>query len=174
MAEVNDGQLSDSQFFTISLDETYEINELGPLYPGHDIEALAIDPQTNLIYAASGNDVSGDNPKGYLYLVDGETSELFPVGSTEFEEIGDLSFSPDGTLWAWAKGVGLITIDTITGVGTIDTPSNLLVEGLTLTLEGSLFGAVQTKLWRYDQETNTLGRVCQIATLHTKSPMPLS
>ncbi|NJO16016.1 MAG: choice-of-anchor D domain-containing protein [Thioploca sp.] len=157
---VNDGQLNDSQFFTISLDETHAINELGPLYPGHDIEALAIDPQTDLIYAASGNDVSGDNPKGYLYLVDGETGELFPVGSTGFEEIGDLSFSPDGTLWAWAKGAGLITIDTITGVGTIDTPSNLLVEGLTLTPAGSFFGAVQTKLWRYDQETNTLAVAC--------------
>jgi Leucine-rich repeat (LRR) protein len=157
---VNDERLNDSQFFTISLDETHEINELGPLYPGHDIEALAIDPQTDLIYAASGNDVSGGNPKGYLYLVDGETGELFSVGSTGFEEIGDLSFSSDGTLWAWAKGVGLITIDTITGVGTIDTPSNLLVEGLTLTPAGSFFGAVQTKLWRYDQETNTLAVAC--------------
>ena len=63
-------------------------------------------------------------------------------------------------MWAWAKGVGLITIDTITGVGTIDTPSNLLVEGLTLTPEGLFFGAVQTKLWRYDQETNTLAVAC--------------
>jgi hypothetical protein len=156
---VNDEKLNDSQFFTVSLDEKHEISKLGPLYKGHDIEALAIHPETNIIYAASGNNVIGNNLKGYLYLVDGETGELFPVGSTGFEEIGDLSFSSDGTLWAWAKGVGLITIDISTGIGTVEIASDLLVEGLTLTPE-VVFGAVQTKLWRYDREANTLEVAC--------------
>ncbi len=159
---VNDEKLNDSQFFTISLDETHEISELGPLYKGHDIEALAIHPETDIIYAASGNNVSGDNPQGHFYLVDGESGELFPVGSTGFEEIGDLSFSSDGTLWAWAKGVGLITIDLNTGAGTVEIASDILVEGLTLTQDSNpvWFGAVQTDLWRYDREANTLEVAC--------------
>ncbi|RKZ50698.1 MAG: hypothetical protein DRR08_30025, partial [Candidatus Parabeggiatoa sp. nov. 2] len=83
-------------------------------YKRHDIEALAIHPKTDMIYAASGNDIADGNLNGHLYQIDGQTGELYPVGSTGFEEIGDLTFSQDGTLWAWAKGDGLITIDITT------------------------------------------------------------
>jgi len=159
---VNDKGLNHSQFFTISLDD-HKVSELGPLYKGHDIEALAIHPATNLIYAASGNDVADDNPKGHLYLVEGETGELFPVGSTGFEEIGDLAFSSDGTLWAWAKGDGMITIDPATGAGTLAIASDVLVEGLTLSKETNrtvFYGSVNTELWVYDMDADTLKVAC--------------
>ena len=159
---VNDKGLNNSQFFTISLDD-HQVSELGPLYKGHDIEALAIHPTTNLIYAASGNDVANGNLEGHLYLVEGETGELFPVGSTGFREIGDLAFSPDGTLWAWAKGDGMITLDLTTGAGTLVIPSDVLVEGLTLSKEQGrtvFYGSVNTALWVYDMDAETLEVAC--------------
>jgi len=160
---VNDKGRNDSQFFTID-PETSEINELGPMYKGHDIESLAIHPITNAIYAASGDNVT-NGKKGYFYIVDGQTGELFPVGYTGFNEIEDLAFSLDGTLWAWAKGKdgGMITIDLTTGVGKLKIPSDIPVEGLTLSKETNrtvFYGSVNTELWVYDMDAETLEVAC--------------
>lgn len=161
---VNDKGLNNSQFFTISLADL-KVTELGPPYEGYDIEALAIHPETNMIYAASGDNVTNGNP-GHFYAVDGQTGQLFPVGSTGFNEIEDLAFSPDGTLWAWAKGDGLVTINPITGVSTLEIPpnaSNVLVEGLTLSKEiGRMvfYGSANTELWVYDMDAGTLDVAC--------------
>ncbi|EDN70324.1 LamG-like jellyroll fold [Beggiatoa sp. PS] len=147
---VNDKGLNNSQFFTVNLDD-HTVSGLGPMYEGHDIEALAIHPETNMIYAASGDNVT-NGKKGHFYQVDGETGEISAVGSTTFEEIEDLAFSPDGTLYAWAKGDGLITIDLATGKGTVVLDSDIPLEGLTLKKnEDNVFlGTVGTELWQYD------------------------
>jgi subtilisin family serine protease len=170
---VNDQGLNNSQFFTISLDD-FSISKLGPLYKGCDIEAFAICPKNNMLYAASGDDVA-DNPdpacrdhegngrKGHLYLVDGETGELVSIGDTGFNEIEGLAFSADcNTLWAWAKGDGLITIDTTTGKGTLHTPApNMLIEDLAYDNDNTVFyGAAQTDLWKYDPVAPSLEVVC--------------
>lgn len=159
---VNDKGLNNSQFFTVNL-EDLTVSDLGPMYDGYDIEALAIHPDTNMIYAASGDNVTNGKP-GHFYRVDGDTGELFPVGSTGFNEIEDLAFSPDGTLYAWAKGDGLITIDITTGAGTLVLPYHTtpLIEGLTLKKNENniFFGAVGTDLWRYDKNTETLDVLC--------------
>ncbi|MCK5524030.1 MAG: choice-of-anchor D domain-containing protein, partial [Thiomargarita sp.] len=158
---VNDKGLNNSQFFTVNLVDL-TISALGPMYKGHDIEALAIHPETNMIYAASGDNVTNEK-QGHFYRVDGETGELFPVGSSGFKEIEDLAFSPDGTLYAWAKGDGLITINLATGVGTLELPySKPLIEGLTLKKNEDkvFFGAVGTDLWQYDWDTDTLDVIC--------------
>ena len=162
---VNDGQLNNAQFFTISSDEAHTVKKLGPLYKGYDIEAIAIDPKTNVIYAASGDNVENEQLKGHLYMLDSQTGKLSPVGSTGFDEIEDLAFSSDGTLWAWAKGEngGLITIVPTTGVGTLHTPSDIPIEGLTLSQEPGhtiFYGSVNTELWVYDTEPKTLEVAC--------------
>jgi predicted outer membrane repeat protein len=159
---VHDEKRNDSQFFTMRFDDL-TISALGPLYKGHDIESLAIHPETNMIYAASGDNVTNGKP-GHFYLVDGENGDIYPVGSTLFDEIEDLTFSPDGILYAWAKGDGLITIDDLTtGEGTLVLPySKPLIEGLTLKKnEGNVFfGAVGTDLWQYDLVAKTLEVIC--------------
>ncbi|MCK5524065.1 MAG: hypothetical protein KAI83_13120 [Thiomargarita sp.] len=158
---VNDKGLNNSQFFTVNLVD-FTVSALGPMYKGHDIEALAIHPETNMIYAASGDNVTNEK-QGHFYRVDGENGELFPVGSSGFKEIEDLAFSPDGTLYAWAKGDGLITINLTTGVGTLELPYDKpLIEGLTLKKnEGKVFfGAVGNDLWQYDWNTDTLDVIC--------------
>jgi WD40 repeat protein len=160
---VNDKGLNNSQFFTVNLDDL-TVSELGSMYKGHDIEALAVHPKTDMIYAASGDNVT-NGKKGHFYRVDGQTGELFPIGSTGFKEIEDLTFSPDGTLYAWAKGDGLITIDLVTGKGTLVLPyenEKPPIEGLTLKKNESnvFFGAVGTDLWQYDMNTDTLDVLC--------------
>jgi PKD repeat protein len=156
---VNDKGVNNSQIFTVNLDD-FSITELGQ-YPKHDLEALDIDPRTDIIYLASGDNAS-PSKKGHLYVLDGETGELFPVGSTGFKEIEDLAFSSDGTLWAWAKGDGMISIDLVTGVGTLQIDYDAKVEGLTLSQSQSntFYGSVGKQLWVYDQAANQLQVAC--------------
>jgi len=168
---VNDKGLNNSQFFTVSLDDL-TISELGPMYKGHDIEALAIHPETNIIYAASGDNVT-NGKMGALYTIDAKSGDLSLVCRTGFNEIEDLAFSANGDiLWAWAKGDGLITIDptTITidpttGEPTCDSnlviPSNAPVEGLALSENNNtttFYAAVNTDLdlWEYNPNTGNL------------------
>lgn len=161
---VNQQQTNNSQFFTVGFD--LKVNDLNALYEGYDIQALAIHPKTNLIYAASGKNVATGKPKGHLYQVDGKTAKLFSIGSTGFDDIGDLTFSPDGKLWAWAKGEGLIEIDFTTGISSLKMPVNVPIESLsTLKDKGKIFfAALQQQdsydLLRYDMDTNDLKVVC--------------
>jgi hypothetical protein len=178
---VHDQKRSDSQLLTVSevevVDEVgnpvtgttdnltfnYQINTLGPLYEGHDIEAIAVHPVTNRVYVVSGKDVAKDQPRGYLYAVDGQDGELFLIGSTGFKEIEDLAFGNDGTLWAWAKGDGMITIDLATGTGTLVIPSKVKIEGLTLSKNTDhtvFYGSVGKALWDYNLTTNQLNVAC--------------
>jgi hypothetical protein len=178
---VHDQKRSDSQLFTVSevevVDEVghpvtgttdnltfnYQVNTLGPLYKGYDIEAIAVHPVTNRVYAVSGKDVAKNQPRGYLYTVDGQDGELFPIGSTGFKEIEDLAFGNDGTLWAWAKGDGMITIDLATGAGTLVIPSKVKIEGLTLSKNTDhtvFYGSVGKELWVYDLTANQLNVAC--------------
>jgi subtilisin family serine protease len=175
---VHDQGRNNSQIFTISLDATHEVNPLGPMYSGYDLESIAIQPTSNIIYVASGEDVASGQKKGSIYTVDSTNGALSLVCNTGVNEIEDLAFSADGeTLWAWAKGDGLITIDLttittvpITGEPTCDTdlviPSNAQVEGLTLK-EGNgtiiFYGAVNTslELWEYNSSTSDLD-ICSL------------
>jgi hypothetical protein len=162
---VHDEGPNNSQLFSINIQkemEKTEVTNFGPLYEGYDIEALAIDPVTNIIYASSGHNTALGMPKGHLYLVDTQTDILIPVGSTGFEEVDSLAFSRDGTLWGWAKGDGLITIDPKTGEGTLELPSKVRLEDLTLGKQnGTVFyGAAKSDLWIYDKAANTLEVAC--------------
>jgi hypothetical protein len=158
---VHDKGVNDAQFFTVNLDN-FMVTPLGPLYKNHDIEALAVHPETDMLYAAAG-DKATDGKPGDFYRVDGQTGELFSIGGTGFTDIEDLAFSPDGTLYAWAKGDGLITIDLTTGQGTLVLASQeTQIEGLTLKKEAGLIflGAVGTDLWQYNSETKMLEILC--------------
>jgi hypothetical protein len=158
---VDDEGLNKSQFFTINV-ETGKVMALGPQYKGYDIEAVAIHPETNVIYAASGNNAKVYLPNGFLYKLDSDTGELINIGPTNFEEIGDLAFDSNGTLWAWAKAEGLITLDLLTGAGTLVMPSDLLIEGLTLTKDqGTVFyGSLDQQLLKYDMDMGNIDTVC--------------
>jgi len=158
---VHDDKLNDSQFFTVNL-EDLSVTELGNRYAGHDIEALAIHPLTNKLYAAAG-DTATTGQAGYLYEVNPKTGELTAIGNTRFTEVEDLTFSPDGTLYAWAKGQGLITLNINLGRGELILPSTVELEGLTLSKQAdttTFYGTANGELWRYDLGTNKLKVLC--------------
>lgn len=145
---VQDHGLNDSQLFTIN-PNTLEVNALGNVLPDYDIEALDAHPDSGALYAASGDNTT--NP-GHLYTVNLQTGALTDLGSTGFAEIEALTFHPNGTLWAWAKGDGLISIDWQNGsTGTLIFPSPVGVEGLTWNQDGTLLYAAQgSTLWVSD------------------------
>ena len=140
-----------SQFFTIH-PQSLETKALGKGSPSHDIKSLDAHPNTEVLYAASGNDT--DHP-GHLYIVNVQTGTLTNLGDTGFADINHISFRADGTLWAWAKGDGLISIDPQKGpTGTLELPTNVKVDGLTWNNDGTLlYIAKETTLWLYDGET---------------------
>jgi len=184
---LQDTEVNNTQFFTVtvSADEgninlaqelgqplNYQINQLGSVYEGYDIEAMAIDPKTNLIYVASGNNTWQDIPKGHLYVLDAEIGKLFSVGDTGFKEISDLAFSPTGVLYGYAKRVGIITIELETGKGEVWLPSEQMVEGLALAKVAEkriFYGAVNQDLWKFDTQTGELTIKCDNLPAETEA-----
>lgn len=148
---VQDSGLNDSQFFTVSG------GNCGTIHEGYDIESIDIRPN-QVLYGSSGRDTASGKEKGYLYKIDvAEGCQLVPVGdikneTMDFDEVDSLSFNPkDNTLWGWARGEGLITIDADNGHATLELPSEIDIEALTWDSDGNLlYGAQGTTLWTYD------------------------
>jgi hypothetical protein len=151
---VQDWGQADSQFVVIDL-HTLTTSEIGRRYDGVDIEGIAM--QAGVLYATG----RGSNHIKVLYTVDSHTGALTPIGSTGFRDLDALAFRfTDNTLWSWAKGTGLVTLDLTTGAGTVVLASELEIEGLTWSNDGTLlYGAVGTQLWVYDPGDNRLTRL---------------
>ncbi len=120
---VHDGGLNDSQLFTVN-QTTLEVNALGKGCPGCDIEALDSHPQTDALFAASGDDT---DKKGYLYQVNQSNGDLTIIGNIvddgeignrpkgyDYKEVNAISFRADGSLWGGAENEGLLLINTST------------------------------------------------------------
>lgn len=151
---VKQNQQQQSQFFTISLPE-FKLRKLSKLNKDFDIQDIAIDPKTHFIYASSGK-------TGNLYKADSLTGKLFLVGDIGFKQVDSLAFHANGTLYGWAQGHGMITIDLETGKGTVVIPTPLFVETLTLTdKDKSIFyGSIENDLWVYDQDEAIFEKIC--------------
>jgi len=83
------------------------------------------------------------------------------IGPTGFAEVDSLAIRPtDGSLWGWAVGDGLITIDPETGQGTLQVPYDKpFVEDMVWSYDGNSIYATQGRnLWVYDGEI--LGIAC--------------
>jgi hypothetical protein len=153
--------LNNSQLFTFNR-ETHAVESLGPLYKGYDLQALAIHPQTNRLYAVSGAQAAEQQHKGRLYLVDGNSGDLCWVGDTTFDNVSELAFSPDGSiLWGWAEGQGLIQIDPTTGEGQLVRPlEDVSLAGFTLAENAVFLGVVNNELWKYNRPAEAFERLC--------------
>ncbi|NJO17176.1 MAG: hypothetical protein HC877_15960 [Thioploca sp.] len=159
---VSNTNSNNSQLFTIN-SENHTVQPLGPLYEGYDIRALAIHPQTNVLYATSGAQADPQYHPGYLYKVDGSSGELTWVGSTTFNSVSALAFSSDGSiLWGWADGQGLIQINTDTGEGQLVRSLDVPLAGFTLSrTENEVFlGVLKNELWKYNRPAEAFERLC--------------
>ncbi|MDM8560730.1 hypothetical protein [Candidatus Parabeggiatoa sp. HSG14] len=155
---VQDHGRNNSQFFTIYTD-TLEAITISKVLPGIDIESLAAHPRHDMLYAASG-DVT-ERP-GFLYSLNADIGEVVEIGETGFGDVPSLAFHPDSTLWGWAKGDGLITIDIKTGKGTlVKAFPDVLVEGISWNPTGThLYATENTSLWVYEYATQTAKLAC--------------
>ncbi len=152
---VHDQGRRDTQFFTVNSPPHFEVKLLGTMHYQQDIEALDIHPDTNKLFAASGDD--GTHP-GYLYEVNTKTGVPTTVGNgTGFNEINGLSFKPDGSLWGWAEGSGLIEINIQTGQGQLVLAYTGPIEDITWDNEGLiLYGVEHNQLLTYNSQTEQL------------------
>jgi cysteine-rich repeat protein len=159
---VHDKGLNDSQLFTVhSTDlQNFEVVGLGNLHEGYDLESLDINPLTGELYMASSTD--GVEP-GYLYKLNprNEEGNLVLIGDIGFTRVDSLSFHPEGVLWGWERGQGLLKINPVTGLGELVIPYTEDVEDISWSVDGKLLYAVQhDELLVWDG--NTLTTVCSM------------
>ncbi|MBE9562994.1 MAG: hypothetical protein IMF12_09055, partial [Proteobacteria bacterium] len=174
---VNDEHFANSQLLSIdpSKYDPFEINSLasfkiGPLYIGLDIEGMAIDPTSDIVYGVTGSDYS-PILDGRLYEINVNVGDIRDIGDTGFMELASLAFHSDGTLWAWSNGgskdgtygAGLILIDPETASsqmiypmpqGMFELNGERGIEGLAWSSDGSILYATEgKKLWQWSCDT---------------------
>ncbi|MCV6637765.1 carboxypeptidase regulatory-like domain-containing protein [Candidatus Albibeggiatoa sp. nov. NOAA] len=160
MYAIHDQDLNNTQLFTYDLNQRL-IAALGSVYPEYDLEGMDIHPYTHKLYASSGHE------NAILYLVDGFTGDLMPIGVIGFNDVVALSFNATGQLWGWSKQ-GLIQIDTTTGQGQLVLADTTPVQGLAWNNDGSVLYATasdptgkNTTLWSYDPIAISLTIQCE-------------
>ncbi len=179
---VHDEGVNNTQLIKINLSGGLDgdMEPLGPLYQGYDIEGLALHTlDNNLLYGTAGSKakVDGQLQGGYLYTIERQTGNLSLIGPTGFNKVAGLAFNAkDKTLWGWARNEtknnetkwnGLIKIDPETGRGQMikqfDYQYNMA--GLAWNFEGTqLYAAMNDQLWRYDFQTQELKLACNNVT----------
>lgn len=150
---IHDEGKTDTVLFTIDPENGFSAEVPGGKhYPGHDMEGLALNADGD-VYASSGDDAVG-HPKGHLYRFDFEPEvTLNSIGDITFTtadgkeisgaEVSALAFDPNGTLWGWAEGYGLLKIEKDTG------NAELIRSGLPNCAEGG----VEDIVWSNDGQT---------------------
>lgn len=113
---------------------------LGPLHTPN-IRGLAFSPDGILYAIHNYNDPLGSD---YLFRVNPVTGNCFLLGITGITGIESITFDSSGTLYGWDATVGLVTINTATGLATDVNPnqggtSNIL--GIAFGPDGILYGA---------------------------------
>lgn len=141
---VNDYGLNKSQIFRIDPRNGYQIELLGPLYAGLDIEAIDVS-QYGEVYAAAGDNSDDPMKAGHLYQVDPVNGNIIDMGDTGFAEIDGLSFNPKtGELWGWAQDAGLIKFTyPITSLATLIIARLGEMEDLTWNNKGTVLYAIE-------------------------------
>lgn len=125
--------------------QTGAVEFLGSVIPLH-VGAVEIDPCGQMFTAGFtlSNQVGELFGDTNLYHVDRQTGALTLIGDTGLERIMDMSFDPDGNLWATTGNV-LYTLDMTTGTPTemakiTGVEDDLEIMGIGFTSEGELYG----------------------------------
>ncbi|MEK7990382.1 MAG: hypothetical protein VSS52_005195, partial [Thiotrichaceae bacterium] len=146
---VHDQGMQDSQIFSYDL-QVGQFQSLGKLQIGLDLEGLDTHPDTQILYASTGQE------NAQLYTIDANSGFLEYVGNIGFDNVQSLAFHPNGQLWA-SSDQGLLQIDTNSGQGQlIDATIPNTINGLTWNIDGiQLFATTSTNnnstLWMYDE-----------------------
>ncbi len=135
----------------VTLDPATGAGTAGPPI-GLDVRGLAFSADDTLYAIADVGPASVDQ----LYTLDPVTGEADFVGVTGFLGIQGLDFSPEGILYGWDAGEGLLTIDPTSGTA-VDVDSgifgNLDVQSLLFLPDGSLVGGSDPGFYDIDPAT---------------------
>jgi hypothetical protein len=165
-----------TQLFIVNVNAgPIEVYPRSNLDENYHIEALAIAPASNRIYAASA--------AGNLYEVRNGAQTLFDIGTSGFENIKALAFHPDGSLWGWAQNVGLFRI-TLAEKGELNLPGTVIIpydkeikiEDITWNTADNLLYGIENleqgnKLWVYNQDNHEASWVCGELMDSLKNPV---
>lgn len=154
--------------------QTAQATLVGPvLVAGSQVSvtALAFHPQTGVLYGVSGSEYS---PSRQLFTIDpvtAVTTVIGTIGTIRTENVSDLSFAADGTLYGWTtRGGPLVTIGpadaarTVVGSALNGTQGN----GLAFTPDGTLYLAGPTdggSLYTVNPATGALTTVAPLGNL---------
>lgn len=100
--------------------------------------ALAVNPVTRCLYAVADAPTDVDDDNQWLYKIDlHDGRRICPIGSTGFEEISTLSFSPSGVLYGWSisgapENRGLLIFNLQTGAASQIGSNRDLSQGVAL------------------------------------------
>ena len=146
------------------------LETIGPI--GFNVTGLAIDPADGTMYGSTGRATSGGttNP-GFLITVNRETGSGTLVGDLQpnADTAGDITFTPDGTLYGWIQPIAddLAVIDKQSGAATVVGNSGITTtgSGLASSADGVIYHTALDSgpLWTLDRTT---GAATEVATLN--------
>lgn len=161
---VHDEGLNHSQLFTIDPQNNFVVKSLGELYQGHDIEGIAIHPETGDLYLSTGNHVEDEFLRSALLKGSRLYGSILHIGNSDFEGIPALAFrkTTDGvSLWGWAEREGLIQIDPNTGSATLDIAMPYNIEAMVWSDDGNtIYAAEGQTLYTFDYASKTIEVQC--------------
>ncbi|MFQ5459195.1 MAG: SdrD B-like domain-containing protein, partial [Anaerolineae bacterium] len=139
--------------------------------PNADVRAVEVSPVSGAVYVVTGG--RGRYP-GRLYVLDEASGRLSVVGElsgARADAVGDATFRPDGSLWAFRRNVGLVTIDLATGWSRV--VWTVTGDGIGLAWDGVawdpageyLYGAQGGDLYRWDPRTRSASVLCRSGLL---------
>jgi hypothetical protein len=147
----------------------------GPI--GFPVTGLALDPSTGTLYGVTANDAPTD--AHHLITINTTTAAGTDVGDLT-RQVGDITFTPDGTLFGWTKQSGfgaLVTIDKASGASTVVGPSGLpcctFGSGLASNAAGTIFLAGFGDNGELDTVDRSTGAATMVATLDGSAGDPI-
>src|SRR3990167_8436950 len=164
---VSDKNLADSIFFKYDINSQAitSINQVD----GADIEAIDIQPTTQVIYGLSG-DYGDPISQKRMVIIDPVTGIPDPLDGVQLDitvnsEYKGASFHPlTGALWAAGHGLGgLRIVDLLTGASQLQVQINGEIEALAWNPDGSsLYFTKNDNLYRYDVSGDSVISLCSI------------
>jgi len=141
----------------VTINPVTGVGSLGPAITGTglaDIGVSGLSFSSTGVLFASIRDVNLVTPPG-LYTINKVTGAASFIGTISSDSVTDIAFSPTGTLYGWDNDLGgLVTINTLTGAGTLvhSGPPGGDLRALTFDSNGNLFG-VGMGLYRINTTT---------------------
>jgi hypothetical protein len=122
-----------------------------------DCRALAFAPDGTLFAISDGGYEGTPNEHDRLVKIDLSTGLITNVGLTGFRAIQGMDFAPDGTLYGWDVGQGLLILNVLSGAATDVKPvgfETIDIQSIAFDRAGVLFGC-RDSLYTVDPTTGT-------------------